>query len=436
MLAVAVAYRLGHPQARAPTAGKAVPAGVVPVRIVQTARGYRLYRGGAAYFIRGGAGLQRFAELRAAGGNSVRLWSADYADVLLDEAGQQGLTIMLGLWLQTPQAGFDYYDRAAVRQQFVALRQQVLRFRNHPALLMWNVGNELEAHNESPKVMLAVEEVARMLHDLDPQHPVCTTSAGDLERLAEVQQLCPDIDLLGVNTYSRLLTLGSDLRAHGWARPYVVTEYGPRGYWETTLTPWQAPLEQNSTDKAEFVRTRYERGIVADSAQCLGGYAFFWGQKSEKTPTWFSLFEPTGEKTGTVDVLQQLWKDQAPTIGPLRLAGRLDADRVRLPAGARYPAVVTAADPEQDALSAKWEVRAETPPGMAPAILTTMAGPVPNAIEQAAGLEAQVRIPTAPGPYRLFVRVFDGHGSVATANLPFFAHPAPGPSRKLRRPPE
>lgn len=434
LLVAAVAYRWSRGGGAPGFKGRGtVPAGVVPVRVVRTARGYRLERGGAPYFVRGGAGLQQFAALRAAGGNSVRLWSADYADVLLDEAQRQGLTVTLGLWMQIPQEGFDYYNKEDVQQQLVTLRQQVLRFRRHPALLMWDVGNELDQSKQTAEAFRAVEEVARMVHELDPYHPVCTTVSGSLQRVPDVQQLCPSVDLLGVNTYSRLLTLGHDLRAQGWARPYLVTEFGCQGYWESPHTPWKVPLEQNSTAKAAYVQTRYERGILADPARCLGGYAFFWGHKEEGSPTWFSLFGPSGEKTSTVDALQQLWTgrapaNRAPSIGPLQLAGRYDADSVRLPAGARCPAVVTAADPEQDALYVRWEVRPETPTDAQTEMSATMAEPVPNAIEQAQGLRAQVRIPAKPGPYRLFVRVYDGHGSVATANLPFFAQPKAGPT--------
>ena len=277
-----------------------------------------------------------------------------------------------------------------------------------------------------------------MVHSLDPYHPVCTTVAGGLQRVPDIERFCPNIDLLGVNTYSRLLTLAHDLRALSWKKLYVVTEYGCQGYWECALTPWKVPLEQNSTAKAAYVQNRYEQGILGDSARSLGGYVFFWGQKEEGTPTWFSLFGAKGEKTSTIGALQQLWTGHAPanlapSIGPLRLADLYDTDSVRLPAGARFPAVVTAADAEQGALRARWEIRPEAPPAMQLRTLTTMAEPVPGAIEQAQGLTAQVRVPTKPGPYRLFVRVYDGHGSVATTNLPFFAQPNATPAGKVSR---
>ena len=151
------------------------PPGVTPVQVVRTATGYQLLRGGAPYQIKGVAGLQQLDRVRALGGNSVRIYTTTYADAIMDKAHEQGLTVMLGLWMKPEYEDFDYFDRKAVAEQREEIRQQVLKYRNHPALLMWNVGNELDNHTNNPRAFQILNEVTRMIHELDPYHPVTTS---------------------------------------------------------------------------------------------------------------------------------------------------------------------------------------------------------------------------------------------------------------------
>ncbi|WP_210519990.1 glycoside hydrolase family 2 TIM barrel-domain containing protein [Hymenobacter terricola] len=409
-----------------------LPKEVVAVRVQKTAHGFQLLRGGKPYFIRGGGGLQRFAQLQEAGGNSARLWSVDYATPLLDEAQHRGVTIMLGLWLEPESSYFSYYDPGMVQAQLQRLRQQVLRYRYHPALLMWNVGNEVELTTSGPRLFKSVNAIARMIHELDPYHPV-TISLGDGDLIfqgAQLQQLAPEVDIMSVNSYGRLLDLPQRVQKSGWKRPYIVTEYGGKGFWETDSTFWKAPEEQTSAGKAEFISSRYRQVIQADSNRCLGSYLFYWGSKFEYTPTWFSLFEPSGEKTESVDEMHLLWRkhypaNRSPHLTELRLAGQAAANEVTLRAGQRYPAVVRVTDPEGDSLTARWEVLPEMRPGAEIKEVATPLEPVPGCVVKVAGRQAIIRMPSRPGAYRVYVRVFDGHGSVATANIPVLVRPAP-----------
>ena len=70
----------------------------------------------------------------------------------------------------------------------------------------------------------------------------------------------------------------------------MVTEWGPLGFWEVGKTDWGAPIEQNSTEKARHYLGGYQNFILpALPRQALGSYVFLWGQKQERTPTWFSM---------------------------------------------------------------------------------------------------------------------------------------------------
>ncbi|MDU0370232.1 glycoside hydrolase family 2 TIM barrel-domain containing protein [Hymenobacter endophyticus] len=430
VLAIVSGLLIGCQRTATPERLPPQPAGVVPVRVVQQGENARLLRGGRPYRVRGAGGLARLAEVQRAGGNSIRLWTTDYADALLDSAQQYHLTVLLGIWLGREVEGFDYYDPAAIQRQRREVEAQVLRYRHHPALLMWNLGNEMDQQASNPRVMAEINELARLIHRLDPYHPVTTTLTGQLGMLRNINAWCPDLDVLSVNAYGSLATLPADLRRLGWTRPYLVTEFGGPGWWEVPRTTWKAPVEATSTEKAAFARQCYQAGIAQDTARCLGSYVFYWGHKFELTDTWHSAFTRAGERTEITELMQELWAgppltNRAPRIGQLLLHSLPATASVRLKPGQRYPVRLLATDPEADPLHTRWEVTPEkpfaeeneyqqrsTPP-------LTLAGVVPAA----ARLHTTLRAPSQPGYYRLAVVVTDGQGNAATANFPFAVEP-------------
>ncbi|MET4107501.1 glycoside hydrolase family 2 TIM barrel-domain containing protein [Hymenobacter sp. UYP22] len=403
-----------------------VPAGVIPVRVVRTAKGFELQRNGRPYFVKGAAGLQHYDQLRAAGANSVRLWSADYADDRLNEAQRQGLTVLLGLWMEHESKQFDYYDNKQVAQQKERIRQQVLRYRYHPALLAWDIGNEVDFSSDNPHLYMSINDIAEMIHQLDPFHPVTTTLDNSLPNVKHIKHLCPDLDFVSINSFGELPTLVDRLQERGWKGPYIVTEFGARGYWESPKRRWGAAAEQSSTEKANFTKERYIQAILGNPSVCMGSYVFYWGNKFEYTDTWYSLFSPNGEKTATVDIMQELWSNHKPTnltpqIRELSFADYLLIKEQSLLPDTEYLAEVSASDPENDLLRFEWVLTEDRI--LKPATDITSSVYDTN-IHNTGGGRAVVRTPAKPGAYRLTVSVFDGKGSVATANVPFFVQNA------------
>jgi hypothetical protein len=262
-----------------------------------------------------------------------------------------------------------------------------------------------------------------MLHRIDPNHPVITPVGGAYRRmLGELNRYCPDLDAVGLNSYADMLTLPEDIAKQGWTRPYWVTEFGPRGHWQVEKTAWKLPIEDNSSQKADFYRRAYEHAVQGQP-NCLGSFVFHWDQHHEKTHTWYGMFLEDGSRTESVDVMTFLWSgkwpaNRAPRVGPTAISR----------AGVQGPAVVEpgsvvdfrfdVSSPNSDALRISWDLRKDVsgnPNVGGDREEPTL--PIDGVIVSSQGDRASVRIP-GEGVYRLFAYARDGQGGAATANLP------------------
>jgi hypothetical protein len=404
----------------------------IPTAVVATDAGFELHRGGRPFFVRGVGGTKRLELLREIGGNALRTWGADDLErtylgpdgverKLLDHAHALGLAVAVGFWMEHPRKGFDYADEAQVSDQLDRLAAMVKKYKDHPAVLVWGIGNEVEIGADAETTLRAMNDAAKLVKSLDPHHPTMTVVAEIGDGKAELfARLCPDIDILGINSYGGLSSLPERLESINFNKPYLITEFGPLGHWETGQSPWRAPYEQTSTEKAEYLRHGYEHSVSGPAGKCLGGFAFLWGHKQETTATWYGMFLDSGEKLAAVDVLASLWSGKptanaSPSITPIRI----EADPGALAPNQTFDAVVTADDAEGDALRFVWIVRSESTD-------RRVGGDAERAPPEHKGLatetspgSARVRAPADPGAYRLFVYAYDGRGNAATANIPF-----------------
>ena len=407
----------------------APPTEPVKVTVGRTASGYELLRGGQPYFVKGAGGSQYPERLAAYGGNSMRTWGTADAPKVLAAANKYHLTVMLGLDVARERHGFDYNDASSVADQLEKIKAEVLKYKDDPAVLVWGIGNELNLDYTNPKVWDAVNDIAKMIHRLDPNHPTSTVLAGVSKReVAYIMARCSAVDILSINTYAGLATLPQQVRAAGWQGPYLVTEWGPTGHWEGLQTPWKASVEETSSQKAAVYQSRYEASVLKDRARCLGSYVFLWGQKQERTPTWYGLFTEAGEETEVMDVLQYEWsgrwpQNRAPHIASLTLDGKTAPDGVTLKPGQAYPVAATVTDPGRDLLTYQWELLPESTDLKQGGDRESRPTPVVGGVPAGAKGQTTLTAPAQPGAYRLFVYAHDGHGNVATGNVPFLVQP-------------
>ena len=416
LLAILSPCILGTDRARAADA----PASV-RVQVVQRDGKWLLLRDGKPYFIKGAGGDGPKALLADCGGNSLRTWGVG-ADTQkeLDEAQKLGLTVTVGLWLGHKDHGFRYDDPQAVQKQFDDVKRAVLKYKDHPAVLAWGLGNEMEIDNDTPALWKAVQDLARMVHEVDAQHPTMTVVAeigGD--KVRHIHQYCPDIDVIGVNSYGGGPSLAERYRKAGGTKPFVVTEFAQPGTWEVPLTAFGAAPEMTSTAKAGFYRDTYTKTVLGAPDLCLGSYAFVWGHKIEATATWYGMFLPDGSKLAAVDAMQERWSGKPPAR-PCPVMKKLTLDgKDQVSAGDTVKAGVETGDAAGETVKIEWALFGEQ------AGYDDLQGlgkdptpSYPEAIEKNGEPQVTLKMPRSGGVYRLYCYLRDAHGGAAVGSLP------------------
>jgi hypothetical protein len=381
-----------------------------------------------------GAGLEfgNISALAKHKGNSFRTWRTDNGQntalEILDEAHKHGLMVTMGIEVARERHGFDYNDQKAVTSQLERIRKEVIALKDHPALLIWAIGNELNLRYTNPKVWDAVNDISQMIHQVDPNHPTTTTLAGISRReVQEIKERAPDLDILSFQVYGKLEQLPKQVRDYGWDGPYMVTEWGATGHWEVPRTSWGVPIEENSSVKAKNYLKRYQNSIQKDTAQCIGSYVFLWGQKQERTPTWYGIFTEDGSATESVDVMEYLWtgnwpQNRSPIIESFQLNNKDAYSNIKLAANQSYQAEVKSSDPDGDKLAYSFEILHESTDLKDGGDLENRPETVHwNRKKLKEGM-IEFSVPDVKGAYRIFVYVHDGNEHVATANIPFFVN--------------
>lgn len=394
------------------------------MQLLETNEGFSLVKNGQVHTIYGVGGTSDLELLASRGGNTIRTWDAEGIGPLLDEAHGLRISVVAGIWLEHQRHGFDYNEPASRQEQLDRVRMLVNEHKEHPALLAWGVGNEVELGGDFDVALRQINDAAAVIKSIDPHHPRMAVIAeiGD-DKAVRIQEECPDIDFLGINSYGGLASLSSRLKSQGYTGAYAITEFGVVGHWETGNSPWGAPYEQSSSAKADFLKNNYTRTIEANlGKQCLGSFAFLWGHKQEKTETWYGLLLPTGETTESVDVLQAFWsgsepENRAPRVTKLDL---IDADASALAPGQKLQVRVEAEDPDGDSIDVQWRLIPESQ-------TVSMGGDFESAITaidvpiRQMGVDgAVITLPADPGAYRVFATVRDGKGHAGTVNLPIY----------------
>jgi hypothetical protein len=392
---------------------------------------YRLYVNGEEFFVKG-AGCEHGAcnQVAAHGGNSIRTWRVNNkrktGKEVLDDAWEHGLMVMMGLDVDKERHGFDYNDEEATAAQLEAIKKDVIELKDHPALLGWGVGNELNLLHTNKRVWNAVDDIAKMIKEVDGNHVVTTMLAGiGKDEVDYIRENCPNIDFLSIQMYGDIINLAQRIKDAGYEGPYLVTEWGATGHWEMPATDWGSPIEQTSSEKAEAIKERYEKAILADDAKCMGSFVFLWGQKQERTPTWYGLYTENGEKTEAINVMEFMWTGEWPEKMAPKIKNAVIVDKggrfdnVKLPMDKEFTALVEAEHPNNDVLKVRAEILPEPVELSEGGDFEQRPTTIEGLIIKASTSEVVFKSPAQKGAYRLFIYIADDNKNVGTVNIPF-----------------
>jgi len=195
------------------------------VQVTGTQGNWQLRLNGQPYFIKGagyGPDLSidsqattnaYVADLVATGANTTRTWglSVDTAK-LLTAANLNSAHVILGFWLNhgTNYCGTTNADTNYMNDAQNSLLDWVNAYKNDPAVLMWDIGNEviLDTPANGVRVCYAqyVNRLSQLIHVIDPNHPTTSTEATPVFWPYYAAN-APDLDLLAVNQYGAIVGL-------------------------------------------------------------------------------------------------------------------------------------------------------------------------------------------------------------------------------------
>lgn len=384
-------------------------------------------------------------DLRSMGVNTIRTWGTDASSKpLFDSAAAHGIKVVAGFWLQPgggPGSGgcVNYLTDTAYKNQMLEeFPKWVDAYKDNPGVLMWNVGNESvlglqncyagdELEKQRNAYTTFVNDVAKKIHAVDPNHPVTSTDAWT-GAWPYYQKNAPDLDLYAVNAYDATCDIKADWEKGGYTKPYIVTESGPAGEWEVPDDANGVPEEPTDQAKAAGY-TRAWDCVTGHQGVALGATMFHYGTEYDFGGVWFNLL-PAGQKRLSYYAVKKAYKGSTsgdntpPVISELAV----DGDAGNVPADSPLTLTTKVSDPDGDALS--YEVLANSTYIDKSKNLTPL-----TAADQGSG-RLKVTAPDKPGVWKIYVKVSDGKGNVGieTRSVKVVPPPVDGTNIALGKP--
>lgn len=393
-----------------------------------------------SFQIRGVCGDSDLASLEGTGVNTVRGYTISTPKVMiekLDDARRRGLMMVVSEWM--PHHGknkardgstyeFDYNARGdKMVEAFVA---KVEGIGDHPAILMWGLGNEV--HLDEPYLRV-VNRMSLEVHKRFPHHVTSLTMVNAKpENIAKVKQFAPDLDVLGIQSYSLGAVRGAiKATEQHWGKPFYMSEFNTKGPWNFSKTSWGVAGDESVAQKVKDLKGCYL--AIDESKLCLGSTIFLWGHAVVNRPTYFSMLldrNPAGPGGGAAGTTRPSFKDlyrtpqaevmiehftgkpvagnRAPVLTGLTFEGG-ETSRIVKPKEAMRLALASQ-DSDGDSVEyVTWILDSSS------AKTKTVAGPFAGA----SGTPAVIEAPEARGEYLLMVYVIDNKGGASASTLAF-----------------
>ena len=211
--------------------------------------------------------------LKDMGCNAIRCSHNPPSPVLLDLCDSMGFLVMdeaFDMW-HKKKTGQDYarfFDDWAERD----LTDMILRDRNHPSIVIWSIGNEVQEQWDYSLGMEIAPRLAGLIRSLDPTRPItagCNEpgvrnplfQSGALDiigfnyhnsNVESVPRLFPGKPFIVTESVSALMTRGyyempsdeQSVRPERWDKPYYNESFACSAY-DNVCTPWGSHHEEN-----------------------------------------------------------------------------------------------------------------------------------------------------------------------------------------------
>ncbi|MDP3143212.1 MAG: glycoside hydrolase family 2 TIM barrel-domain containing protein [Candidatus Omnitrophota bacterium] len=253
-----------------------------------------------------------FQLLKEMGVNTIRVYHQPNGvfklnkEVLRDMYNRYGIRVIIGDFLgkyaigsgASWYEGTDYANPEHQKNMLNSVKEIVMEFKDEPFVLMWLLGNEnnygvaCNADKNPEAFYKFVNEVAKWIKSVDPNHPVAIAN-GDTLYLDLFGKYCPNVDAFGANAYRGDYGFGSfwEQVMDASGKPAFITEYGCPAY-----------IEDKSLEAGEDAQAEYHQGnwedIMYNAAGCsegvgnsVGGIAF------QYLDEWWKAYEPAMHDT-------------------------------------------------------------------------------------------------------------------------------------------
>ncbi|WP_307128745.1 discoidin domain-containing protein [Streptomyces sp. B1I3] len=383
-------------------------------------------------------------DLKSMGVNTIRTWGTDGSSKpLLDEAAANGIRVVSGFWLQPgggPGSGgcVNYVtDSAYKSSSLTEFAKWVDVYKSHPGVLMWNVGNEsvlglqncysgTELENQRNAYTSFVNDVAKKIHSIDPDHPVTSTDAWT-GAWPYYKRNAPDLDLYSMNSYGDICNVRGAWEQGGYTKPYIITEGGPAGEWEVPDDANGVPDEPTDVQKADGY-TRAWGCVTGHQGVALGATLFHYGLEHDFGGVWFNLV-PDGLKRLSYYAVKKAYAgstsgDNTPPV--ITNMGVTPASAA--PAGKEFTVRADVRDPNGDPVTYKIFLSGNYASGDKRLV---------EAQWRSTGNGTfAVTAPEKLGVWKVYIQAEDGHGNagIDTKSVKVVAPPVDGTNVALNRP--
>ena len=209
---------------------------------------------------------QDLALMKEAGINTLRVYEPIDDIKILDKIASYGIKVIISFGYN--QNGFfDILSGTYI--------DYVKKYKDHDAILLWELGNEYNYHPEwfggdIANWYNALNNASIKIHTIDNNHPV-STAHGDLPD-EQARSLVSDIDMWGVNVYRwdqpvSILEEWSDVSD----KPIYFAELGSDGYMTITRDIYEEGVSESAQADANMIMLN----AVIDNIELSAGIVIF-----------------------------------------------------------------------------------------------------------------------------------------------------------------